>query len=105
MSAVTKAKVYELCTPECSHLLARSSVWVIGGDGFAYDIGFGGLDHVISQGAPVKILILDTEVYSNTGGHQSKATPIAAQGKFNWTGKELPKKDLGRQAMVLNLII
>jgi pyruvate-ferredoxin/flavodoxin oxidoreductase len=74
-------------------------VWIVGGDGWAYDIGFGGLDHVIASGRNVNILVLDTEVYSNTGGQQSKATPIGAAAKFAVAGKSLPKKDLGLIAM------
>ena len=71
------------------------SVWIVGGDGWAYDIGFGGLDHVIASGRNVNILVLDTEVYSNTGGQQSKSTPLGAVAKFSMAGKALPKKDLG----------
>ncbi|MDR2667677.1 MAG: pyruvate:ferredoxin (flavodoxin) oxidoreductase [Puniceicoccales bacterium] len=79
--------------------LVRKSVWVIGGDGWAYDIGFGGLDHAIASGKNIKILVLDTEVYSNTGGQQSKSTPMGAVAKFAAAGKSLHKKDLGRIAM------
>jgi pyruvate-ferredoxin/flavodoxin oxidoreductase len=79
--------------------LVKKSVWVIGGDGWAYDIGYGGIDHVISTGKNIKILVLDTEVYSNTGGQQSKSTPLGAVAKFAASGKALPKKDLGRMAM------
>jgi pyruvate-ferredoxin/flavodoxin oxidoreductase len=75
--------------------LVRQSVWLIGGDGWAYDIGFGGLDHVLSSGRNVNILVLDTEVYSNTGGQASKATPRAAVAKFAAAGKSTGKKDLG----------
>jgi pyruvate-ferredoxin/flavodoxin oxidoreductase len=75
------------------------SVWAIGGDGWAYDIGFGGLDHVLSLGRKINVLVLDTEVYSNTGGQQSKATPFGAVAKFAAAGKVLPKKDLGLMAM------
>jgi pyruvate-ferredoxin/flavodoxin oxidoreductase len=77
----------------------RKSVWIVGGDGWAYDIGFGGLDHVLSTGRQVKVLVLDTEVYSNTGGQASKATPLGAAAKFAAAGKELGKKDLGLMAM------
>ncbi|KAF0245295.1 MAG: putative pyruvate-flavodoxin [Planctomycetota bacterium] len=77
----------------------RKSVWIVGGDGWAYDIGFGGLDHVLATNRDVKMLVLDTEVYSNTGGQQSKATPLAAAAKFATAGKEVPKKDLGLMAM------
>ncbi|MEO8501633.1 MAG: thiamine pyrophosphate-dependent enzyme, partial [Vicinamibacteria bacterium] len=75
------------------------SVWLVGGDGWAYDIGFGGLDHVLASNRNVNVLVLDTEVYSNTGGQQSKATPLGASAKFAEAGKEIPKKDLGLLAM------
>jgi pyruvate-ferredoxin/flavodoxin oxidoreductase len=80
-------------------MLVRKSVWLVGGDGWAYDIGYGGLDHVISMTRDVNILVLDTEVYSNTGGQQSKSTPMAAAAKFAAAGKESPKKSLGLMAM------
>lgn len=79
--------------------LARKSVWIVGGDGWAYDIGFGGVDHVLASGHNVNILVLDTEVYSNTGGQTSKATPKGAVAKFSAGGKPVPKKDLGMIAM------
>ena len=79
--------------------LVKKSVWIIGGDGWAYDIGYGGLDHVLASGRNVNILVLDTEVYSNTGGQSSKATPLAAVAKFAAKGKGLGKKDLGMMAM------
>ncbi|HTX79319.1 MAG TPA: pyruvate:ferredoxin (flavodoxin) oxidoreductase, partial [Longilinea sp.] len=79
--------------------LVRKSVWIMGGDGWAYDIGYGGLDHVLASGRNVKVLVLDTEVYSNTGGQSSKATPRAAVARFAANGKSLPKKDLGLIAM------
>ncbi len=79
--------------------LVKKSVWLVGGDGWAYDIGYGGLDHVLSLGRDVNVLVLDTEVYSNTGGQQSKATPLGAAAKFAVAGKETPKKDLGLEAM------
>jgi pyruvate-ferredoxin/flavodoxin oxidoreductase len=79
--------------------LIKRSVWAFGGDGFAYDIGYGGLDHVIASGKNVNILVLDTEVYSNTGGQMSKATPVGAIAKFAAAGKEIVKKDLGAMAM------
>jgi len=79
--------------------LVKKSVWIIGGDGWAYDIGYGGLDHVMASGRNVNILVLDTEVYSNTGGQASKSTPRAAVAKFAMSGKGLPKKDLGLIAM------
>ncbi|MBT3213706.1 MAG: pyruvate:ferredoxin (flavodoxin) oxidoreductase [Deltaproteobacteria bacterium] len=84
---------------ELADNLLRKSVWIIGGDGWAYDIGFGGLDHVLASGRNVNILVLDTEVYSNTGGQTSKATPTGAVAKFSAGGKESPKKDLGLIAM------
>jgi len=80
-------------------VLVRKSVWILGGDGWAYDIGYGGLDHVLASGRNVNLLVLDTEVYSNTGGQASKATPRAAVAKFAAQGKGLPKKDLGMIAM------
>ncbi len=79
--------------------LVKRSVWIVGGDGWAYDIGYGGLDHVLASGRNVNILVLDTEVYSNTGGQMSKATPRAAVAKFAAAGKPLPKKDLVMMAM------
>jgi len=79
--------------------LAKKSVWIIGGDGWAYDIGFGGVDHVLASGRDVNILVLDTEVYSNTGGQMSKATPLGAMAKFAAGGKRTGKKDLGQIAM------
>ena len=75
--------------------LAKKSVWAIGGDGWAYDIGFGGIDHVMAQNQDVNLLVLDTEVYSNTGGQSSKATPTSATAKFAASGKKVAKKDLG----------
>ena len=80
-------------------MLVKKDVWIIGGDGWAYDIGYGGLDHVIASGRNINIMVLDTEVYSNTGGQASKATPRAAVAKFAAGGKPLGKKDLGRLAM------
>ncbi|BAY15354.1 ferredoxin (flavodoxin) oxidoreductase [Anabaenopsis circularis NIES-21] len=79
--------------------LVKKSVWIIGGDGWAYDIDFGGIDHVLASGRNVNILVMDTEVYSNTGGQSSKATPKAAVAKFAASGKPAPKKDLGLMAM------
>ncbi len=79
--------------------LVKKNVWIVGGDGWAYDIGFGGLDHVLSMQRDVNLLVLDTEVYSNTGGQQSKATPLGAAAKFAVAGKETGKKDLGLMAM------
>jgi pyruvate-ferredoxin/flavodoxin oxidoreductase len=80
-------------------VLVRKSVWIIGGDGWAYDIGYGGLDHVLASGRNVNVLVLDTEVYSNTGGQASKSTPRGAVAKFAARGKSMPKKDLGLLAM------
>jgi pyruvate-ferredoxin/flavodoxin oxidoreductase len=77
----------------------KKSVWILGGDGWAYDIGYGGLDHVLASGKNVNILVMDTEVYSNTGGQTSKATPIGAVAKFSASGKPIKKKDLGMIAM------
>jgi pyruvate-ferredoxin/flavodoxin oxidoreductase len=79
--------------------LVRRSIWIVGGDGWAYDIGAGGLDHVLASGRDVNVLVLDTEVYSNTGGQMSKATPIGAVAKFAAGGKTVPKKDLALQAI------
>ncbi len=79
--------------------LVNRTVWILGGDGWAYDIGYGGLDHVLASGKNVNIMVMDTEVYSNTGGQQSKATPIGAIAKFATQGKSVPKKDLGMLAV------
>ena len=84
--------------------LVKKSVWIIGGDGWAYDIGYGGLDHVLASGRNVNVLVLDTEVYSNTGGQASKSTPRAAVAKFAMSGKGLPKKDLGLIAMAYGYV-
>jgi pyruvate-ferredoxin/flavodoxin oxidoreductase len=81
------------------HYLVKKSVWIFGGDGWAYDIGFGGLDHVLASGEDVNVLVLDTEVYSNTGGQASKSTPAGAVAKFAASGKKIRKKDLGVMAM------
>ncbi|MCA9872743.1 MAG: pyruvate:ferredoxin (flavodoxin) oxidoreductase, partial [Anaerolineales bacterium] len=80
-------------------VFVKKSVWIVGGDGWAYDIGYGGLDHVLASGRNVNVLVLDTEVYSNTGGQMSKATPRGAVAKFAAAGKPLPKKDMGLLAM------
>ena len=82
----------------------KKSVWVIGGDGWAYDIGYGGLDHVIASGEDINILVLDTEVYSNTGGQSSKSTPAGAVAKFAASGKKVGKKDLGAMAMTYGYV-
>jgi pyruvate-ferredoxin/flavodoxin oxidoreductase len=84
--------------------LVKKSVWIMGGDGWAYDIGYGGLDHVLATGRNVNVLVLDTEVYSNTGGQSSKSTPRAAVAKFAAKGKNLPKKDLGMIAMAYGYV-
>ncbi|MFO0600938.1 MAG: pyruvate:ferredoxin (flavodoxin) oxidoreductase [Myxococcaceae bacterium] len=100
-----RAKLGALATPQAKKLsaiadsLVRRSVWIVGGDGWAYDIGYGGLDHVLATGADVNIMVLDTEVYSNTGGQASKATPLGAAAKFAAAGKAMGKKDLGLLAM------
>jgi pyruvate-ferredoxin/flavodoxin oxidoreductase len=83
----------------CADYLVRKSVWIVGGDGWAYDIGYGGLDHVLASGADVNVLVLDTEVYSNTGGQASKATPRGAVARFAASGKAGAKKDLGLLAL------
>ncbi|PKO21267.1 MAG: pyruvate:ferredoxin (flavodoxin) oxidoreductase [Chloroflexi bacterium HGW-Chloroflexi-1] len=105
--AALKAKLSEIRNPKSeirnllslADVLVKRSVWIIGGDGWAYDIGYGGLDHVLASGRNVNVLVLDTQVYSNTGGQASKATPRAAVAKFAAAGKPLPKKDLGMIAM------
>jgi pyruvate-ferredoxin/flavodoxin oxidoreductase len=107
---VLKARLVEINTPESLRLLTvvdmlvRKSVWILGGDGWAYDIGYGGLDHVLASGRNVNILVLDTEVYSNTGGQASKSTPRAAVAKFAANGKSMPKKDLGMIAMAYGYV-
>ena len=103
--AALKARLAEIDDPRAARLealadnLVEQSVWIVGGDGWAYDIGFGGLDHVLASGRNVNMLVLDTEVYSNTGGQASKATPLAASAKFATSGKGTPKKDMGMIAM------
>ncbi|MDR0842891.1 MAG: pyruvate:ferredoxin (flavodoxin) oxidoreductase [Acidobacteriota bacterium] len=100
-----KEKLAGIDSPEAKNLftladyLVKKSVWIVGGDGWAYDIGYGGLDHVLASGRNINILVLDTEVYSNTGGQMSKSTPRAAVAKFATAGKPLGKKDLGMHAM------
>jgi pyruvate-ferredoxin/flavodoxin oxidoreductase len=100
-----RARLATSSSPEAKQLLAladhlvRRSVWIVGGDGWAYDIGSSGLDHVLASGRDVNILVLDTEVYSNTGGQASKATPLAAVAKFANAGKPTEKKDLALQAI------
>jgi pyruvate-ferredoxin/flavodoxin oxidoreductase len=102
LAAVSEPKARQL--ESVADTLVRKSVWIVGGDGWAYDIGFGGLDHVLASGRNVKVLVLDTEVYSNTGGQCSKATPRGAVAKFAAAGKRGPKKDLGRMAMTYGSI-
>ena len=85
-------------------LLTKKSVWIFGGDGWAYDIGYGGVDHVLASGEDVNILVMDTEVYSNTGGQSSKATPLGSIAKFAASGKKTGKKDLGRMAMTYGYV-
>ena len=80
-------------------MLIKKSIWIFGGDGWAYDIGYGGLDHVLAQNQDVNVLVLDTEVYSNTGGQSSKSTPTGSVAKFAAAGKRTKKKDLGMMAM------
>jgi pyruvate-ferredoxin/flavodoxin oxidoreductase len=100
-----KAALAEIGTAQSKRLLdvadylVAKSVWIVGGDGWAYDIGFGGLDHVLASGRNVNVMVLDTEVYSNTGGQASKSTPIGAIAKFAASGKPIGKKDLGLIAM------
>ncbi len=100
-----KEKLKTMTSSAANHLLSvadqlvRRSVWLVGGDGWAYDIGYGGLDHALATGRNVKILVLDTEVYSNTGGQSSKSTPTAATAKFAAGGKSGGKKDLAMQAI------
>ena len=108
--ALLKRKLARSADPRARDLdsvadsLVKKSVWIIGGDGWAYDIGYGGLDHVLASGRNVNVLVLDTEVYSNTGGQASKSTPRAAVAKFAMAGKGLPKKDLGLIAMAYGYV-
>ncbi len=109
LSRVASAKVIEACKKEqnpvakeildLEQYLIKKSVWVIGGDGWGYDIGYGGLDHVLAAGEDINMLVLDTQVYSNTGGQSSKSTPIGAVAKFAASGKKVKNKDLGMMAM------
>ncbi len=105
-----KKKLAKATDPRAKDLLSladhlvKKSIWIIGGDGWAYDIGYGGLDHVLASGRNVNVLVLDTEVYSNTGGQASKATPLGAVAKFAMSGKGLPKKDLGLIAMAYGYV-
>lgn len=106
--ATAKEKLAKINTFEALHLgsiidvMLERSIWIVGGDGWAYDIGFGGLDHVVASGKNVNILVMDTEVYSNTGGQASKATNMGASAKFAVNGKTTNKKDLGAMLMVYN---
>ena len=108
--AELKARLAVMEQPEARQLLeladalVKTSVWLVGGDGWAYDIGFGGLDHVLASGRDVNALVLDTEVYSNTGGQASKSTPRGAVAKFAAAGKAAPKKDLGLMAMTYGTV-
>ncbi len=97
LAGTNEAKAKDLAS--IADMLVRKSVWILGGDGWAYDIGYGGLDHVLASGRNVNLLVLDTEVYSNTGGQASKSTPRAAVAKFAAQGKGISKKDLGLLAM------
>jgi pyruvate-ferredoxin/flavodoxin oxidoreductase len=103
--AVLKEKLAAVKAPDARMLervadyLVRKSVWALGGDGWAYDIGYGGLDHVLAMNRNVNILVMDTEVYSNTGGQASKSTPLGASAKFAMAGKAVPKKDLSLMAI------
>jgi pyruvate-ferredoxin/flavodoxin oxidoreductase len=105
-----KASLTKKSDPMAKNLLSladhfvKRSVWILGGDGWAYDIGYGGLDHVIASGRNVNILVLDTEVYSNTGGQMSKSTPTGAIAKFAAAGKDISKKDLGAMAMAYGYV-
>ena len=103
--ATLKAKLATIDSSDARNLgaiadsLVRKSVWILGGDGWAYDIGFGGLDHVLGSGKNINVLVLDTETYSNTGGQMSKSTPRAAVAKFAAAGKTVSKKDLSMEAV------
>ena len=114
-SEIASSKVISACEAANSHDIAKEilalsqylikkSVWSFGGDGWAYDIGYGGLDHVIASGEDINILVMDTEVYSNTGGQASKATPVGAVAKFAASGKKTRKKDLGAMAMTYGYV-
>ena len=114
VSATASKKVIAACEADKSEIakeilslkqyLVKKSQWIFGGDGWAYDIGYGGLDHVIASGEDVNILVLDTEVYSNTGGQASKSTPAGAVAKFAASGKKIRKKDLGQMAMTYGYV-
>jgi pyruvate-ferredoxin/flavodoxin oxidoreductase len=114
VSRSVSEKVIEACqkdkTPVCKQILdlkqylVKKSYWVFGGDGWAYDIGYGGLDHVLASGEDINMLVLDTEVYSNTGGQASKSTPAGAVAKFAASGKKIRKKDLGQMALAYGYV-
>jgi pyruvate-ferredoxin/flavodoxin oxidoreductase len=104
LAAATAAKPALTKIAELQDFLVEKSVWCIGGDGWAYDIGYGGLDHVIAMNRNVNLLVLDTEVYSNTGGQASKSTPTGSVAKFASSGKKTAKKDLGRMAMTYGYV-
>ena len=89
---------------ELKQYLVKKSVWIFGGDGWAYDIGYGGLDHVMATGENVNVLVMDTEIYSNTGGQSSKSTPVGAVAKFATSGKRIRKKDLGVMMMTYGYV-
>lgn len=113
-SRLASAKVVELLNKEkdpvaksildLEQYLVKKSVWAFGGDGWAYDIGYGGLDHVLASGEDINVLVMDTEVYSNTGGQASKSTPVGAVAKFAASGKKIRKKDLGAMAMTYGYV-
>lgn len=113
-SRTASAKIIEVCSKEkaavCEEILSlrqyliKKSHWIIGGDGWAYDIGYGGLDHVLASGEDINVIVLDTEVYSNTGGQASKSTPAGAVAKFAASGKKIRKKDLGQMAMTYGYV-
>jgi pyruvate-ferredoxin/flavodoxin oxidoreductase len=113
-SRAASANVVTACEKEKSEVakeilslkqyLVKKSHWIFGGDGWAYDIGYGGLDHVLASGEDVNVLVLDTEVYSNTGGQASKSTPVGAVAKFAASGKKIRKKDLGQMAMTYGYV-
>jgi pyruvate-ferredoxin/flavodoxin oxidoreductase len=113
-SKTASAKVLKACAKskdvvakeilDLKQYLVKKSVWAFGGDGWAYDIGYGGRDHVLASGEDINILVMDTEVYSNTGGQASKSTPVGAVAKFAASGKKIRKKDLGAMAMTYGYV-
>ncbi|MBS1226180.1 MAG: putative pyruvate-ferredoxin oxidoreductase (por-like) or pyruvate-flavodoxin oxidoreductase, partial [Candidatus Aminicenantes bacterium] len=104
LKSANGSKPYLAKIAELQDFLVEKSVWCIGGDGWAYDIGYGGLDHVLAMSRNVNVLVLDTEVYSNTGGQASKSTPTGSVAKFAASGKKTSKKDLGRMAMTYGYV-